>query len=70
MISAINSAMSGLTGAVDRFDRASSRLAQSDPPDLIGDRVEQLVDKHAFEANLSTIRTADEMLGSVIDIFA
>lgn len=70
MISALSSAMSGMANAISRFDRASARIAQPEPEDLIGDSVDQLTAKHDLAANAATVRTADEMLGTVIDIFA
>jgi hypothetical protein len=70
MISSLSSAMSGMANAVSRFDRASARIAQPEPEDLIGDSVDQLTAKHDFAANVATVRTADEMLGTVIDILA
>jgi len=75
MISSIGSAMSGMAAAVDRFDRASARVAragtQDDPEgDVIRDRVEQIADQHAFAANLATVRTADEMVGTLINTIA
>lgn len=70
MISSLGSAVSGMAAAVDRFDRASARIAQPAPPDLIGDRVQQITAQHAFEANVATVRTADEMIGTLIDIVA
>jgi len=70
MISSISSAMSGMASAIGRFDRASARIAQPEPADLIADRVEQMTAKHAFAANLTTIRTADDMLGTLIDTIA
>lgn len=70
MIASISSAMTGIASATDRFDRASARIAQAEPPDLIGDRVEQRMAKHELAANLATVRTADEMIGTVIDIVA
>ncbi|HEY0192910.1 MAG TPA: hypothetical protein VGC42_17460 [Kofleriaceae bacterium] len=74
-----------MAAAVDRFDRASTRVAQAgadvdpatatataagDDDDLVRDRVEQLSDEHAFAANAATIRTADEMVGTLIDTVA
>jgi len=69
MISSISSAMSGMASAISQFDRASARIAQpvSDMSDPVKDRVEQVIAKHAFAANLATIRTADDMLGTLID---
>ena len=62
--------MSGMAGAVARFDRASARIANEQPEDLIGDRVEQITAQHELAANAATIRTADDMLGTLIDTFA
>ena len=62
--------MSGMAGAVARFDRASARIASEQPEDLISDRVEQITARHDLAANAATIRTADEMLGTLIDTFA
>ena len=75
MISSIGSAMSGMAAATDRFDRASSRIAQAGTgtgadDDLIGDRVDQITAEHAFAANAATIRTADEMVGTLINTIA
>ena len=70
MINAISSALSGISNATSRFDRAASRIAQPEPSDLIGDRVEQITAQHAFEANLATIRTADDMVGTLINTIA
>jgi flagellar basal body rod protein FlgG len=68
MISSIHSAMSGMAEAAGRFDRASARIAQPQPDDAVGDRVQQITAQHAFAANVATVRTADEMIGSLIDI--
>lgn len=70
MIGAIRSAMSGMAGAISRFDRASARIAQPEPADAVRDRVEQITAKHSFDANLATVRTADDMIGSLLDIIA
>lgn len=70
MISSIGSAMSGMASAVSKFDRASARIAEPKPADLIGDRAAQLTAHHELTANLATVRTADEMLGTLIDIVA
>ena len=79
MISSIGSAMSGMANAVTRFDRASARIAQAGDPatassdggdDLIGGRVDQITAEHAFAANVATVRTADDMLGTLINTVA
>lgn len=70
MTSSIGSALSGMTSAVSRFDRASAAIARAEPADPIGDRVAQITAQHDLAANVATIRTADEMLGTLIDTFA
>jgi flagellar hook protein FlgE len=70
VISSIGSAMSAIAGAVTRFDRASARIASESPEDPIRDRVEQITAQHELSANAATVRTADEMLGTLIDTFA
>lgn len=60
--------MSGMTQAAGRFDRASAGIAQSEPEDIARDRVDQIAAQHAFAANVATVRTADEMIGSLIHI--
>ena len=73
MIGAIGSAMTGLASATSRFDRASERIARPQDPangDRLGDRVEQITAQHAFAANLATIRTADDMVGTLINTVA
>lgn len=73
MISAIGSAMSGMANAVNRFDQASARIAQPQTAatgDPVRDRVDQLSAQHDFEANIATVRTADEMIGTLINTIA
>lgn len=70
MISSIGSAMTGMASAVRRFDRASEDIASGQPEDPIRDRAEQITAQHDVAANAATIRTADEMLGTLIDTFA
>ncbi|HEY0986367.1 MAG TPA: hypothetical protein VGD80_04910 [Kofleriaceae bacterium] len=53
-----------------RFDRASADLAGAEPGDPVRDRVEQIVAQHDVAANAATIRTADDMLGTLIDTLA
>jgi len=62
--------MTGMASAVRQLDRASVRLAQPEPVDPLGDRVAQITAQHSFAANIATVRTADQMLGTLIDIVA
>ena len=70
MIRGLDSAMGGMQRQVARFERAAGSIAQAPEGggDLVADTVEQIDAKAAFSANLSVIRTADEMLGTLINI--
>lgn len=70
MISSLSSAMSGMADATSRFDGASARIARPESGDVVRDRVEQIAAEHDFAANVATVRTADEMIGTLIDIVA
>jgi flagellar basal body rod protein FlgC len=59
-----------MADATSRFDRASARIAQPEPGDVVRDRVDQIAAQHDFAANVATVRTADEMIGTLIDIIA
>lgn len=67
-------AQAGLTGAVRRFEQSAARTAQAGSPqpdvDYADEAVAQISAKHAFTANLAVIKTADAMLGELLDIKA
>ena len=54
----------------DGGTRAVIGRADTIGPDLVGDLVRQLQAKHDFLANLSVLKTSNETLGSLLDIFA
>lgn len=77
--SATQFAAYGMGRAVHRFENAAQNIAKApnqemDGPEASGDIVTAFVEtisaKHAFEANLSTFRTADEMMGKVLNLKA
>lgn len=78
MIQAISSALTGLTAYRRQMDAAAANIARagthiSKPTggtNLPGDIVDLLVARRGFEANLVTVRTADEMLGSLLDVWS
>jgi flagellar hook protein FlgE len=67
-------AAAGLTRALGRFEASAVRTAQLADPnaevDYAEEAVEQISAKHEVSANLAVIRTADEMLGELLDIKA
>lgn len=64
----------GMSRAVHRFDNAAHNIAKAADPKTNGDFVSEFVEtisaKHAFEASLSTFRTADEMMGKLLNLKA
>lgn len=63
--SIIGSGLSGMTRATQRVERAAGEIAQGslDPKDV----VELTLGQREFEANAAVLRTADEMLGTLLD---
>jgi flagellar basal body rod protein FlgG len=70
MIRGLDSATAGMQRQVARFERAAGRIAQAPEGegDLVGDTVDIIDAKATFSANLAVARTADEMLGTLINI--
>jgi hypothetical protein len=72
--SAMAASLYGMRDATRRFDRASNDLIQavsgvsSASPEVA--IVEQIEAETQFKASARTMRTADEMLGTLIDIIA
>ncbi len=69
---ALSIATSGIRAAFERADASAARTARfGDPaaePDLAHEAVEQIGAKAELKANLAVARTADEMLGALLDI--
>jgi flagellar basal body rod protein FlgG len=72
MIRGLDSAAAGMAMQAQRFERTAQRIAQlpgaGGEGDLVADTVEQIDAKQAFSANVAVARTADEMLGTIINI--
>lgn len=70
----IATAQYGLFAASRRFEASASRVArmnvEGENVDLAAEVVEQISAKHQFSANLSVIRTAQDMTGDLLDILA
>lgn len=69
-MTAINTAYSGVVSASQRFDKAATNTVRdaSDGKDVLSDLVEQIDSRTAFQASISVLKTADDMLGRVLDI--
>jgi flagellar basal body rod protein FlgC len=77
MISAISTATAGLRASASRFEqsaqnvvKASSPDATSASPDLATSIVDSKTSELSFKANVSVVKTADKMLGSLLDMLA
>ena len=68
----IATAQYGMLAASRRFEASAFRTAQMGDPnanvDLAHEVVEQVTAKHEFSANAAVMRTADDMLGDLLDI--
>ncbi|MCE9578880.1 MAG: flagellar hook protein FlgE [Deltaproteobacteria bacterium] len=70
MIGPIAAGVAGMSSAVNRFDRAAARTASPGGADDVGAVVDQIAAKNDFAANVAVVRTADEMVGTLLDIVA
>ena len=64
-------ALIGMQAAMDQLVRTGERIAQlAEDGDLPRDIVELISLQRKFEASATVARVANEMLGSLIDLFA
>jgi hypothetical protein len=71
MIGSIRGAYSGIGVQIQRFERSAARVAApGGPDDYVQEAVEQMSVERAVHANVAVIRAADDMVGTLIDIFA
>lgn len=69
-LSSLAIAAAGMTSAQMRFDDSARRTAAAPLDDLAGETVERIQAKTAFSANAAVARTADDMIGTLLDILA
>jgi hypothetical protein len=71
MLAALDQAARGLDAGVDRLNHAARRIARSEAGgDLAGDVIDVVRARQEVRANVSVTRTADEMIGTLLDVFA
>jgi len=70
MIKGFDTAVAGINSRLDSFQRAAARIAKPADPTLERDIVKTIDDASGVAANAKVARTADEMVGTLIDIFA
>ncbi|MFN3558043.1 MAG: flagellar hook protein FlgE [Brevundimonas sp.] len=69
-MSAFAIAASGVADATARFAASAERTARDPLADLAGETVERLQAEIALKANVSVLKTADAMYGSLLDMIA
>ena len=69
-------AMGGIANATARFERTAARVARAGtnlaaPDDnLANDMIDQMSERTEVAVNVKVARTADEMVGTILDIVA
>ena len=61
-------AAAGMQNAANRFETSARRTASGSLDDLAVEAVEQIRAKTDFAANAAVARTADDMLGTLLDV--
>lgn len=67
---AIAIAASGVAAATARFDASAQRTARDPLANLAEETIERIQAETALKANVSVMKTADEMTGALLDILA
>jgi hypothetical protein len=71
MLTALDHARRGLDAGFDRLNQAAGRIARDGAGgDLAGNIVDTLKARHEVGANVAVARTADEMIGTLLDVLA
>ena len=70
MIPPLSIAAAGMQNAANRFEASARRTAEGSLDDLAVEAVEQIRAKTDFAANAAVVRTADEMVGTLLDVLA
>lgn len=71
MLGAIGYGLQGLTAGFDRLDRAAAAIARDGESDrLATNAVDLLRARQQVRAGVAVLRTADEMTGTILDVFA
>ncbi len=71
MVAALDSALSGLNAGFERLDRAAANIARDGVGgDVAGNMVDLLKARQEVHANFTVARTADERVGTLLDVLA
>ena len=71
MTSSFYSALNGINSHINSINQTAHRVARYAPGgDLAGNMVQMMLDKQGVAANVEVIKATDEMIGSLLDVFA
>ena len=71
MLGAIDQGLSGIAAGFDRLDNAAARVARDGAEgDLAGNMIDFMRARHQVRASAAVIRTADETIGTLLDVLA
>jgi hypothetical protein len=71
MVGAVDQSLRGIAAGIDRLDAAVGRIARDGADgDLLGNMVALVRARQEISVNLTVVRTANEMIGSVLDVWA
>lgn len=69
-MNAASIASAGMSTALVRFEGSAARTAADPLENLAEETVERIEARTALRANAAVRRTADDMVGAILDIFA
>lgn len=61
-------AAAGISAATERFEASARRTAANPLADPAGEAVERISARVSVEANAAVLRTADDMVGTLLDV--
>ena len=71
MVGAIDQGLSGVAAGLERLDRAAGRIARDGAEgDLAGNMIDLMRARHQVRASVAVLRTADETIGTLLDVLA
>ena len=71
MVGAIDQGLSGIAAGFERLDKAAARVARDGAEgDLAGNMIDLMKARHQVRASVAVIRTADETIGTLLDVLA
>ena len=70
MVSPVSAALAGIDRSTRLFERAAAELSDPEGGDLVSGMVALEQAKVEVKVNVEVLRTANEMTGTMLDIFA